>query len=103
VSTIPFYNADDATEAIKKVMGKHYKSDTKGGPAGFIRALWRSTRWCQFVEPSEGAEGEGKGVVFFRNRNGLGIPPINSKEAVEKVPLEKKGPIVHVAEVSDSE
>ncbi|EER27935.1 Oleate hydroxylase fah12 [Coccidioides posadasii str. Silveira] len=76
VSTIPFYNADEATEAIKKVMGKHYRSDTKGGSLGFIRALWRSTRMCQWVEPSEGAQGEGKDVLFFRNRNGLGPRPL---------------------------
>lgn len=30
---------------------------------------------CQFVEENEGAEGEGKGVLFFRNRNGLGVSP----------------------------
>merc|ERR1711939_1183899 len=28
VSTIPFYHADEASEAIKKVMGRHYRSDT---------------------------------------------------------------------------
>ncbi|KAI9674320.1 MAG: Oleate hydroxylase fah12 [Trizodia sp. TS-e1964] len=75
VSTIPFYNADEATEAIKPIMGKHYRSDTKGGSIGFLKSMWRSTRMCHWVEPSEGAEGEGKGVLFFRNRNGLGVPP----------------------------
>ncbi|RPA97692.1 hypothetical protein L873DRAFT_1828913 [Choiromyces venosus 120613-1] len=103
VSSIPFYKADEATEAIKKVMGKHYRSDTKGGSAGFLHALWRSARMCQFVEPSEGAEGEGKGIVFFRNRNGLGVPPVNPEKIDPRVPFEKKGPIVQVAEVSDSE
>lgn len=62
-------------------MGKHYRSDTKGGPLGFIRALWTSSRWCQFVEPSAGTKGEAKGVVFFRNRNGLGIPPMSLAES----------------------
>jgi len=75
ISTIPFYNADEATEAIKPVMGQHYRSDTKDGPIGFIKAIWKSARWCQWVEPSEGAKGEGKGVLFFRNRNGLGTKP----------------------------
>ncbi|KAI9853775.1 MAG: hypothetical protein M1824_000885, partial [Vezdaea acicularis] len=37
VSTIPFYHADEATEAIKPIMGKHYRSDTKGGPIGFLQ------------------------------------------------------------------
>lgn len=104
VSTIPFYKADEATEAIKKVMGKHYRSNTKGGSLGFLTALWTSARWCQFVEPSAGAEGEGKGVVFFRNRNGLGIPPAPLAEKVVGGVKEKKAGIsVQVSEVSDSE
>ncbi|KAH8815165.1 fatty acid desaturase-domain-containing protein [Xylogone sp. PMI_703] len=84
VSTIPFYNADEASEAIKVVMGKHYRSDTEGGPLGFIRALWKSARWCQWVEESEGARGEGKGVYFFRNRNGLGVKPLALKPVAEQ-------------------
>jgi omega-6 fatty acid desaturase (delta-12 desaturase) len=76
VSTIPFYNADEATEAIKPVMGVHYLSNTRNGPIGFLQSLWRSSRWCQWVEPSDGAKGAGKDVVFYRNRNGLGVKPI---------------------------
>ncbi|KAL9120362.1 MAG: hypothetical protein Q9187_003079 [Circinaria calcarea] len=75
VSTIPFYNADEATEAIKPVLGEHYRSDVEGGSIGFLKSIWRSARWCQWVEPSEGVQGEGKSVFFYRNRNGLGIPP----------------------------
>ena len=56
-------------------MGQHYRSDTRGGSWGFLSSLWRSNRWCQWVEPTAGAEGENKGVLFFRNRNGLGVPP----------------------------
>jgi omega-6 fatty acid desaturase (delta-12 desaturase) len=80
VSTIPFYNADEATEAIKVVMGKHYKSDTKDGPWGFIRALYKSARSCQWVEPSAGAKGSGKNILFFRNRNGIGPKPLNETQ-----------------------
>ncbi|KAH8159346.1 hypothetical protein CIB48_g8887 [Xylaria polymorpha] len=76
VSTIPFYNADEASEAIKKVMGRHYRADTKDGSLGFIKAMWNSARMCHWVEPSEGAEGEGKGILFFRNTNGLGVKPL---------------------------
>jgi omega-6 fatty acid desaturase (delta-12 desaturase) len=76
ISTIPFYHADEATEAIKPVMGKHYRADVRGGSLGFLKSLWTSARWCQWVEPNEGATGEGKGVLFFRNRNGLGLPPM---------------------------
>ncbi|KAL8791220.1 MAG: hypothetical protein Q9213_000177 [Squamulea squamosa] len=75
VSTIPFYNADEATEAIKPIMGAHYRSNVEGGPIGFLKSMWQSARMCQWIEPCEGAEGENKGVLFYRNRNGLGVPP----------------------------
>ncbi|KAM0257994.1 hypothetical protein ACHAQJ_004037 [Trichoderma viride] len=76
VSAIPFYNADEASEAIIPVMGEHYRADTKDGPIGFIRALYKSARMCQWVEPSQGAEDAGKGILFFRNKNGLGTKPL---------------------------
>ncbi|KAM4054314.1 fatty acid desaturase domain-containing protein [Hirsutella rhossiliensis] len=79
VSSIPFYHADEASDAIRPIMGKHYRSDTEGGPLGFIRALWRSGRMCQWVEPSENAQGAAKGILFFRNRNGLGTKPLSTK------------------------
>lgn len=75
VSLIPFYHADEATEAIKPVMGKHYRSDVKDGCIGFLRSLWSSARMCGWVEPTEGATGIAKTVHFYRNRNGLGTPP----------------------------
>ena len=56
-------------------MGKHYRSDTAGGPGGFMRSLWTNIRRCQWVEKVAGAEGENAGVLFFRNRNGIGMPP----------------------------
>jgi len=75
VSLIPFYHADEASEAIKPVMGRHYRSNTEGGSIGFLKSLWHTAEWCHWIEPSEGAKGEGEGVMFFRNRNGLGVPP----------------------------
>ena len=75
VSTIPFYHADEASDAIREVMGKHYRYDTANGFPGFLAALWRSARMCQWVEPSAEAEGEGQGILFYRNRNGLGTKP----------------------------
>ncbi|KAI7087508.1 putative delta-12 desaturase [Hortaea werneckii] len=81
ISTIPFYHADEATEAIKPIMGQHYRSDVEGGPVGFIRALYKSARWCQWVEPNEGAKGENSQVLFFRNTNGLGLPPAKMEQA----------------------
>ncbi|POS84452.1 putative Delta(12) fatty acid desaturase [Erysiphe pulchra] len=80
VSTIPFYHAEEATEAIKPVMGKHYRSNTEGGSLGFLKSLWTTARWCQWVEPSEGAVGDGKGIYFFRNHNGLGLKPLKMQE-----------------------
>lgn len=87
VPLIPFYHADEASEAIKPVMGQHYRSDTKGGPIGFIKALWNSARWCQWVEESEGTVGEASDVVFFRNRNGLGVKPL-PKDKLKPRPAE---------------
>ena len=81
VSTIPFYHADEASEAIKPVMGKHYRSDVRGGSWGFVLSLWTNTRSCQWIEPNENAEGENKGVLFYRNRNGINLPPAKLEEA----------------------
>ncbi|KAF2640802.1 delta(12) fatty acid desaturas-like protein [Massarina eburnea CBS 473.64] len=102
ISTIPFYHADEATEAIKKVMGKHYRSDTKDGPLGFITALWKVARWCQWVEPSADAQGEGKGVLFYRNRNGLGTKPKVVSTPVAK-PTAGKGAKMEIGAESDNE
>nr|ALA48975.1 delta-12 fatty acid desaturase 2 [Umbelopsis isabellina] len=55
-STMPHYNAQEATRHIKKVLGKHYHFDKT--PIPF--ALWRSYRSCHFVED----EGD---VVFWKN------------------------------------
>jgi omega-6 fatty acid desaturase / acyl-lipid omega-6 desaturase (Delta-12 desaturase) len=82
VSAIPFYNADEATEAIKPVMGKHYRADTRDGSVGFLRSLWTSTRWCMWVEPSEGVSKEMQGVLFFRNTNGFGPRPLRLEKPV---------------------
>lgn len=65
-------------------MGRHYRSNTEGGSWGFLKAFWTSARWCQWVEPSVGATGEEKGVLFFRNRNGLGVPPLKLDAAGSK-------------------
>jgi omega-6 fatty acid desaturase (delta-12 desaturase) len=74
VSTIPFYHADEASEAIKPVMGKHYRQKI-GGFWYFIRQMWMAARECQWVEPCPDVEGVGKNVFFYRNRNKRGVPP----------------------------
>jgi len=45
-STMPFYHAEEATEAIKKVLGDYYLYDPTPIPA----ALWRSFANCKYVE-----------------------------------------------------
>lgn len=56
-------------------MGRHYRANVEGGSIGFVKSMWTSARVCHWVEPNEGATGEAKGVLFFRNRNGHGLPP----------------------------
>ncbi|TVY34651.1 Delta(12) fatty acid desaturase [Lachnellula occidentalis] len=72
VSSIPFYHAQEATEAVKTVKGKHYHADRK---TNLMAALWRNQRDCQFVEESPGMEGSG--VFMFRNLHGRGVRPRN--------------------------
>jgi omega-6 fatty acid desaturase (delta-12 desaturase) len=77
VSTIPFYNADEASAAIKSVMGRHYRSAPTETLPGFMKKLYTNFRVCQWVEPSVDAVGAGKDVLFYRNRRGYGVPPID--------------------------
>lgn len=56
-STMPFYHAQEATRAIRKVLGPYYlKDDTPIWPA-----LWKAWNKCRFVED------EGN-VVFYKNK-----------------------------------
>lgn len=91
---IPFYHAHEATEAIKPVMGRHYRSNVEGGPLGSLQRMYKSARWCQWVEPSEGAQGEDKGVLFYRNRNGLGVVPQKMKAPKASLGGAKSGMII---------
>lgn len=65
VSRIPFYNAREATDAIKKVMGEHYRYEGEN----MWRSLWKCIRMCQFVDDDKE---DAKGVLMFRNVNGIG-------------------------------
>jgi omega-6 fatty acid desaturase (delta-12 desaturase) len=65
VSVIPFYNADKVSEAIIPVMGRHYRSNTKGRPVGFVKALYTNFRECQWVEPTEGIGEDMQHVIFL--------------------------------------
>ncbi|KAG0677375.1 Delta(12) fatty acid desaturase [Kluyveromyces marxianus] len=63
-SRIPFYNARPASEAIKKVMGEHYRYNDEN----MWISLWKSARACQYID-DEGS----KGVYMFRNVNNIGV------------------------------
>lgn len=63
-SKIPHYNAREASAAIKKVLGKAYKHTDEN----MWVSLWKSYRWCQFVEGEDG-------VLMYRNFNGNGVKP----------------------------
>ena len=65
VSRIPFYNAREATEAIKKVMGEHYRYEGEN----MWKSLWKVARTCQFVDDDSK---NAKGVYMFRNVNKVG-------------------------------
>lgn len=80
ISTIPFYNADRASAAIRPIMGGHYRSAPKESLLGFFKRLYTNFTICQWVEPSIGAVGEGKDVLFYRNRRGIGVPPIDMRK-----------------------
>lgn len=67
-SRIPFYNAREATESIKKVIGDHYSYSDEN----MLKTLWKSIRMCEFVEGDNG-------VLMYRNRNNLGAKPAPEK------------------------
>eukprot|EP00612_Vaucheria_litorea_P001424 CAMPEP_0171453056 /NCGR_PEP_ID=MMETSP0945-20130129/919_1 /TAXON_ID=109269 /ORGANISM="Vaucheria litorea, Strain CCMP2940" /LENGTH=436 /DNA_ID=CAMNT_0011977851 /DNA_START=32 /DNA_END=1342 /DNA_ORIENTATION=+ len=56
-SKMPFYNAQEATEVLKVVLGDYYLSDSTPIPL----ALWRSYTCCAFIE-NEG------NAVFYKSR-----------------------------------
>ena len=71
VSRIPFYNAREATDAIRKVMGEHYRYEGES----MWYSLWKCMRMCQFVDDDKE---DAKGVMMFRNVNGWG--PVKPKD-----------------------
>lgn len=56
-SQMPFYHAQEATEAVKKVLGEYYCSDN----TPIFTALRRSWAYCKFVDEDDGD------VMFYRN------------------------------------
>ncbi|KAI3734331.1 hypothetical protein L6452_13797 [Arctium lappa] len=60
ISTIPHYHTVEATKAVKPILGDYYKYDD----TPILKAFWRETKDCIYVEPDEGAENSG--VYWFR-------------------------------------
>jgi len=56
-STMPFYHAQEATKAIKEVLGPYYMEDKT--PTN--HALWRAFSNCQYVEDTGN-------IVFYKNK-----------------------------------
>lgn len=54
-STMPFYNAVEATRYVKEVVGDWYVSDE-----GFVESVWKGWRECRFVDPEDE-------VMFYKN------------------------------------
>lgn len=72
VSRIPFYNGRQGTEALKKVLGEHYRRDD----SNMLVSFFKVARACQFVEGDSG-------VKMFRNANGIGAPPMKENRLSE--------------------
>ncbi|GJU54231.1 delta(12) fatty acid desaturase-like protein [Tanacetum coccineum] len=57
--TIPLYRASEARDAVKPILGDYYKFDD----TPMLKALWRDTKECIYVEPDESSEV--KGVYWY--------------------------------------
>ena len=58
-SRIPFYHAEEATEAIKPLLGDLYRRDERS----FMGQLWEMFSKCLYVEPDAAAPGTLKWVT----------------------------------------
>ncbi|KAJ9183103.1 hypothetical protein P3X46_007010 [Hevea brasiliensis] len=54
-STMPHYNAIEATKAIKHLLGEYYKFDA----TSIYKAQWRDTKECLYVKLDDGAPNQG--------------------------------------------
>nr|GEU90951.1 fatty acid desaturase, type 1 [Tanacetum cinerariifolium] len=52
---LPHYHAFEATEAIKPIIRDYYKYDD----TPILKAMWRDTMECIYVEPDESSENKG--------------------------------------------
>ncbi|PYI09749.1 oleate delta-12 desaturase [Aspergillus sclerotiicarbonarius CBS 121057] len=59
---IPFYRAEEATNAVKPLLGGAYREEKN---QGFFVALWRTFRECRYVHDTGGFE-EASGILEWR-------------------------------------
>jgi omega-6 fatty acid desaturase (delta-12 desaturase) len=60
-STMPHYNAGEATKALKPILGPYYQFDS----TPVHEALWREFKECVFVEADSPQE---KGIFWYTNK-----------------------------------
>ena len=58
---IPHYHAEEATRAMKPILGEHYQYDD----TPFYQSLWSTIRDCVYVEEDEGDQN--KGLYWFND------------------------------------
>ncbi|KAI3763083.1 hypothetical protein L1987_53533 [Smallanthus sonchifolius] len=59
--TIPLYHATEAREAVKPILGDYYKCDD----TSMLKALWRDTVECIYVEPDENSDNKVKVLMVL--------------------------------------
>ncbi|KIZ00153.1 omega-6 fatty acid desaturase (delta-12desaturase) [Monoraphidium neglectum] len=58
-STMPHYHAEEATKALRPILGAYYCRDTRP----IMRALWEESATCHYVAP----DAPGSGTLWFRS------------------------------------
>lgn len=56
---MPHYHAQEASKAIKEVLGDYYMFDSRN----VYRALWEDWKVCQYVAPDTASSG----ILWFRS------------------------------------
>ncbi|KAK1356534.1 Omega-6 fatty acid desaturase, endoplasmic reticulum isozyme 2 [Heracleum sosnowskyi] len=60
--TIPHYHAEEATRAIKPILGEYYQYDD----SPFYKSLWSTVKECVYVEEDQGEQN--KGLYWYSNK-----------------------------------
>lgn len=65
---IPFYRAEEATMAIRPLLGPSYRDDKK---ESFIFSLFRTFQRCKYVSDGGVSPGESESGIFHRHKHGM--------------------------------